>query len=275
MVEFVSFEVTTRIGCPVHCIKYCPQEVLVKQYQGEKNLSLANFKKFISTVPTDVAIGFCGFVEPFVNRECPDMMLYAHDKGHEIVVATTLVGLTPKDADRILHIPFKIFTLHLPDAYGNANIRTTPEYLETLGKVLTRVENIGFMNMGKGFATNNNENIHRGLVAPIRKGRIFCPYHDKSNLQAMPNGDVYFCCITRGIEGKVGSMWNNTYDELASPEMFNVYSEELQKNPNSICHKCKFAYPYWWRHLERFKTKHFGDKENLADIAVRKIKSVI
>ena len=168
--QISSFEITTQIGCPVRCTKYCPQELIISQYIGERHLTLETFKRFISTVPMEVNIHFAGFCEPFVNQECTDMILWAHGQGHKVVVASTLVGLTPDDANRIVRIPFDRFILHLPDAYKNAHIQTTPEYLTTLGIILSNVVNISYMNMGADFVSNNRENVARGTAEEKHRG---------------------------------------------------------------------------------------------------------
>jgi hypothetical protein len=263
--ENTSLEITTQIGCSVNCLKYCPQELITSRYKGERHLSLEAFKQFINDVPPEVIIRFCGFAEPFLNQECPDMIIWAHNKGHEIIIYSTLVGLTPVDADRILYIPFKEFVLHLPDAEGNAHIPITQDYLTVLGKVLTSVHNISFMNMGPALITNNCENMARGLVTKRKSGRVYCSFHNTINYSALPNGDVFFCCVTRGLSEKIGSLYENTHTELASPEMFAAESYRMQTDPNSLCHICTFAYPYWFTYLERAKSFLLGDEIKIKD----------
>ena len=207
-------------------------------------------------VPKTTIIRFVGYSEPFVNQECCDMILWTHEQGYRIGIFSTLVGLTPKDADRILHIPFTEFILHLPDAEGNAHIHITPKYLAVLGKVLKRVHNLTFMHMAADFVTNNRENAARGL-AKRKEGRVHCWLMDTSNYQIRPNGDVLFCCYTT-MTGKVGSLYENTY-----PEIIAKYKEHgywMQTDPESLCHYCDHSYPHWQSHFKKAKAKLFGDK---------------
>jgi len=74
-----SFEITSQIGCSVQCLKYCPQELIIFRYKGQRHLSLDVFKQFISTVPSSVQITFAGFVEPFVAIDALDGNCYKGD----------------------------------------------------------------------------------------------------------------------------------------------------------------------------------------------------
>jgi hypothetical protein len=273
MVQQSTFDITTQIGCSVNCLKYCPQEIIISRYKGERHLSLDAFKQFISTVPKNTIIEFSGFAEPFLNQECPDMILWAHKKGHEIIIYSTLVGLTPSEADRILHIPFKEFVLHLPDAEGNANIPNTVRYRTVLGEVLTRVHNISFMNMGYGFTTVHCEDMARGINLKRRTGRVYCPFfmNGATNYQVLPNGDVFFCCMTRGLAGKVGSLYENTYEELIESQRYEKQVMELQTDPMSICHICSRVHPYWFSRIEKIKSYLFGDEDRLITILMKRL----
>jgi hypothetical protein len=225
------------------------------------------FVYYLHTVPKTTTVRFTGVSEPFLNPECPDMILWAHEHNYKIVLYTTLVGLTPENADHILHIPFDKLVLHLPDALGNAKIPVTKDYLETLGKILTGVKNIEFMNMGPSFRTNNNENMARGITRKRKTGRVGCDYLDEPAYQVLPNGEVFFCCMTRGVSGYVGSLKENTYWELANPEAFGKISYRMQTDPDSLCHQCDFSYPAWIGCLKRGKSRLFGDEKTVWDLA--------
>lgn len=239
-----TFEVTTQIGCKMNCIKYCPQEVIVSKYYGKKVLTLESFKAMISTVPTDIIICFAGVSEPFGNPDCTDMILHAHAKGHKIHLFTTLVGLKHSDWNRIRHIPFELVFLHLPDAEGNARILITDEYLQILGDVLTTVVKIELMNMCGSFSTNHNEDMARGNPLPVKKGKMFCIKNTTpDNLYMMPNGNVYLCCMTRGLEGYIGSMHTMNYDQIV--KRFHEVAKEYRDKPDSLCHICVAGNPRW------------------------------
>jgi hypothetical protein len=273
MIPTSSFEITTQIGCSVQCKKYCPQELIVSRYKGERHLSLETFKKFISTVPTDVNIHFAGFCEPFLNPECPDMILWAHEKGHKIVIASTLVGLKSGDADRIMGIPFDRFILHLPDIYGNARIPITPEYLDVLGKILSNVSNISYMNMGADFVSNNRENVARGCATKRHTGRISCHLLNRAstNYQIVPNGDVFLCCMTATLSGRIGSIYKNTYEELKDPKQFSEMVLKLETDPESICHMCSWSYPRWHNGIKKVVFRLLGDKKAIIKLVQKYI----
>lgn len=251
MIEGELFEITAQIGCPVNCKKYCPQEVITKKYAGEKILSLWAFKNLIKTVPSSVPINFSGVCEPFINPQVVDMVLYVHKRGHPIIVFSTLVGLSPVGADRISSVPFQEFVLHLPDANKNAHIPLTRDYFLSLKMILSNVKNISFMNMREPFVSNNAEKIARGEQCHTYRGRVICFRHEIPNLNMMPNGDVYFCCICRGLTEKIGSLYENAYQELV--DKMKPMSLRMQTDKNSICHKCGYAIPYWryqWRKIK-------------------------
>jgi len=250
-----SLEITTTIGCAVRCVKYCPQELITSKYRGVPPLTLSLFRDLIKTVPKDVIIHFGGFCEPFGNKECADMIKYAHDQGYTVQISSTLVGLKPADADRITKLPINLFLLHLPDAQGRAKIPMTEEYFETFRFVLSRVQNIRFMNMGGFFETNHCEDIARGVSLKRKRGRVMCEMLESPALVMGPNGDVFFCCITRGLSEKVGSLRTETYADLLL--RFPRQSARMQRDPASICHVCEASFPYWYYKLNAVKDKVF------------------
>ena len=93
-------EITTHIGCPLNCTD-CPQALLKSKYRGRKTMTLVDYKKAIDKVPTDVRIDFSGMCEPFVNKHCTEMIIYAAEKGHPLALYTTLQGATLKDWEQV------------------------------------------------------------------------------------------------------------------------------------------------------------------------------
>lgn len=252
-----SLAFTTQIGCKVNCIRYCPQELVVAKHKGMKPLTLEAFKQLITTVPPDITLHFAGFSEPFLNPECIDMIEWAHKKGHEIKIYSTLVGMTPEVAERVTHIPITHFELHLPDTHDAAHIEITEEYLKCLGIILGGIHNLKFMNMGYEFVTNGSDLTARGMIAR-RKGRVYCANMESPCYDMLPDGGVYFCCITRGLEMKIGSLYESTYQELIAN--FPEESVRLQKDVQSLCHVCCFAYPYWMHQVFKMKDKYLGSR---------------
>lgn len=146
------FEITTIIpdnGCVVNCV-FCPQGILKNVYTGENLLSFNNFKIALEKIPKEISLSFAGFSEPWLNKDCTNMLLYAHDKGYNMSVFTTGVGMTIEDIDRIKHIPFSYrstyfmnenerylvgdggFILHIPDNERYAKHPIVENYIKVL-----------------------------------------------------------------------------------------------------------------------------------------------
>lgn len=211
MVE--QLEITTRIGCSVNCIKYCPQEILVSKYNGSRMMSLDSFKKFIETVPRDIMICFAGFCEPFLNPETADMILHAHEKGHKIQLFTTLTGFTESDLVKLRDIPFDSVVIHLPDQKGYAHIPITKEYQRLLPMVLTAL-NCDVMTMGGSFCTNHREDMARGNPACNKSFPVMCDKLKERQHVVLPNGDVVFCCCDYSMNAVMGNLFDQKYSEL-------------------------------------------------------------
>lgn len=237
------------VGCRVNCIRYCPQEVIAAKYRGERVLSLGKFKEYITTIPKEIPIIFSGVADPFMNPECTDMILHAHRKGHRVLVFSTLTGMSINDAQRLAAVPVERFVLHLPDAEGNAHINVNRDYLTVLGYILTHIHNLEFMNMGAKFVSNKNEERIRGLPQEQKRGPVMCWRLNEPNYFMMPNGDVFLCCMTRGLEEKIGSITEYTYPELAAK--FKQKSLEMRTDPTSICHSCTGSLPWYiWQAIK-------------------------
>lgn len=151
-VSWPSLEITTNLpkkGCVNDCV-FCPQRVINNKYKGKASLTLDEFKTAISSVPKEVAIIFSGFSEPYTNKECTNMILYAHEKGHKLALFTTGIGMSVEDFEKIKHVPFSIgaedaklsskgepmlnggFTLHLPDNENYAKHPISQKYIQLL-----------------------------------------------------------------------------------------------------------------------------------------------
>jgi MoaA/NifB/PqqE/SkfB family radical SAM enzyme len=249
----MTVEFTTRIGCPVACLKYCPQEVIAKNYQGEKNLSLEKFKKYLEGIPKDQTIIFSGLSEPFTNPECVDMIEHTYKNGYKVWMFSTLVGLSPKDAERVAKIPFDRFCLHLPDADMTSRIPLTPEYAASLMQILGGVRNIEFMNMGGLFHSNHTDEFVRRKQFQKKVGGIWCDRLDYPQYNVLPNGDVYFCCILnrfafprRQASAVIGNLNETTISNLMI--RFTEFVKELQ-HPDSPCRTCPTSETWWKKKL--------------------------
>lgn len=266
--NFPTLEFTTIIpekGCVVDCV-FCPQRTLVNAYKGERRLTLNNFKKVIDKLPKEIRVTFAGFTEPWLNSDCTDMVLYAHEKGHPVSVFTTLVGVSVDDLKRIKHIPFAGgpnggFTVHLPDKEGRAKHPINKKYLDTieyLNTIKDEINNFTVMSMG----TVSDEISHVFPEAPnyamwSRAGnligeRILKPELEDQNFLSinhgdkdmtcgcderlyhnimLPNGDVSLCCMDYGLVEITGNLFTQEYND-AIPNPYSTYD---------ICKLCENA----------------------------------
>ena len=262
-----TLEITTVIpekGCVVDCV-FCPQRTLEKVYTGTRSLSLDMFKTLIDKVPTDVRITFAGFTEPWMNRYCTDMLLYANEQGHPISVFTTGVGLTIDDLERIVDVPYAGnpnggFILHLPDSELLARHPITPGYIKTLQWLKDnqhRIQNFSTMSMGLVHPSVSHlfdwaptyqmwsrgaNLIRESMEKPeliTYKDRWKSIYHSDKNRTCgcvehlyhnvlLPNGDVSLCCMDYGLDHILGNLNTQTY-------------EDIIPNENSCYNLCNFC----------------------------------
>ena len=249
-----TLEITTIIpekGCIVDCV-FCPQRVLENVYKGARTLTLDNFKFLIDKVPKDVRITFAGFTEPWMNKNCTDMVIYAHEQGHPVSVFTTGVGVSPEDMDRLVDIPYYGqpnggFTLHLPDKELLARHPLTPGYMKTLEWFQFnnhRIKNFSTMCMGEevhpditpyfywaptykmwGRAGNLlRESILKPRLINL-KNKWDSVYHEDRNRTCgcvehlyhnvlLPNGDVSLCCMDYGLDHILGNLYEKSYEKI-------------------------------------------------------------
>jgi organic radical activating enzyme len=225
-----NLEVTTQIGCPIYCRKYCPQETLIQNYHSPiKTLSLTTFQNALETVPENVWIVFSGFAEPFANPDCLRMIEYASERGYGVALNTTLYGASKKDVARLLKIPFGAFLLHLPD--GDAmRIQVSQEYMENVFAVLQGMDIAVPVLMNHWFRTNHREDIARGVQSRERKVG-FCFKHRAPQFVMLPSGDVQICCIDFALENKVGNLLEESYSAIKARYLSHVRGY-------SLCRKC-------------------------------------
>jgi len=263
-----TLEFTTIIpekGCVVDCV-FCPQRTLIQTYKGERRLSLDNFKRAVDKLPKQIRVTFAGFTEPWLNSDCTDMLLYAHEKGHPISVFTTLVGVSIEDIERIKHIPFAGnpnggFVVHLPDQERRAKHPLTKKFISTVehvAKVKHEIQNFTVMTMGTvheavrhAFPTaptyamwsRAGNLIGERLLKPELKEQdfLYINHGDKQmtcgcderlyhNIM-LPNGDVSLCCMDYGLEEITGNLFESDYNDVI-PDPYEVFK---------LCRQCENA----------------------------------
>lgn len=268
-----TMEITPKIGCVVNC-RYCPQRNFIDAYYKDNtkrnsNMTLEQFKICLNKLPKDTLIEFAGFVEPFLNKESIDMMYYANEKGYDMTLFTTLVGLNKNDLERIIRLPFKQVVLHTADKDGFANIPVTKEYLELL-KIITNThkkdgsmfvdeancqskphEKVLEITKGKfkiycemSDRAGNLDNKDNNLTMADVHGKLYCTRSVNINHNVLlPDGTVVLCCNDFGMKHVLGNLLTQSYENIINGQAINEIKKamNLECNIDIICRKCMFA----------------------------------
>ena len=279
-----KLEITTVIGCKVGC-SYCPQSILVKNYKsrgGLKILKLEDFVCCIDKLESNVDINFTGYSEPWLNPECTEMVLYAHEKGHRLGVSTTLEGMTFEDIEKIKHIPFEFFWVHLPSKESYMNLKVDDEYLEKLRSLIQTEIKSQFHYHGKAVhpkleqleknikeivlfdramnVTNKNDDLPENMQKSfVKKGKIACDRIYQNVL--LPNGDITLCCMDYGNKHVLGNLINDSVKEIEKSEESKLIKDGLLIESHDIlCRTCHEGYnldfraKFYNKYLPRFKS---------------------
>ncbi len=272
-----TLEVTTMIGCPVLCT-FCPQENLREQMKGkEKYLTLDNFKTILSKIPKHVRIDFSGTSEPWANPECTSILLHTLKSGYDVVIYTTLYGLSTEEASNVIKIikeyrlQIKDFVIHLQDQNSNMRgmklddewIMVLNQFLEfyeekVLGKMsfmtmdesgivhpkLKPIQSIvgEFMGIARAGSLDLSQiNGQKVIIIKDKKGIINCDwtdYYDQNVL--LPNGDVLICCMDYNMKHKIGNLINMSYYDLfKSNEFLNLINKNIDPNSSANSSICR------------------------------------
>lgn len=205
-------EVTTIIGCPGNCLKYCPQEVFLKRY-GKKRLrflTLDDWHKVLHNIPPDLGIRFGDFSEPLLHPEFVQIAKMAIDHGHKLNLFTALICSNNKQIDELLSLDFKLdkgIVLHFPDGKV-LKAPKDPDYPFKLAKIITNpnFSKVDAMRMDNNFVTSKREDILRGTAKPT--GGVAC----RANIfrlfkpSMLPDGIVYPCCMDMGLLYPMGNL---------------------------------------------------------------------
>ena len=262
-----NLEITTVIGCRIAC-SYCPQKTLVGQYANrtspDKSMSVETFKECLDKVPLDVDIIFAGMAEPWLNKNCTDMVLYAHQKGHRVAVYTTTFGMTLGDVQRLSKVPFYEFCIHLVDEEGRMNLNPRfPGFLEVLRLCANLIPNVGFALHGRlhplvraalmrDVPDGSAALISRAGNLPDRAiakktGKLMCsacgPKIDHNVL--LPNGDVALCCMVYDLKHVLGNLKTRTYESLFTGKEYSRVMRGLagDESIDIACRNCEMSVP--------------------------------
>jgi len=276
MLDIVYFrpivEITSRVGCSMRC-RYCPQDLFIKKYKSVERpmtMSFDTFKTCIDKLPKEAIIDFAGFAEPFLNPHIIDMMEYAYDKGRDLRLYTTLTGLSLKELERVLNIPFLSVVLHLPDKKHCANIPITDEYFKMLDICISTTKEDGqpFVDHANAQCEPPPEILERidGRVrvtwdvidwagnidtpevrtSEEKNGSLLCAMSANQNHNILlPDGSLLLCCMDWGMNYVLGNLLTDSYENIMKGRTISrvrVAMEEENARPgNFLCKKCTSA----------------------------------
>lgn len=237
------------------------------------------FKICIDKLPYGAWVDFSAFVEPFLNEHCADMILYAHRKNHPVRIFTTLTGMRKEDINKIKHIDFIRFSLHLPDNYGLMKVNVNENYCEVFNHLLNHWQGGDAMCFGPlhaklanlvqehrlkvkvrelnnnylGTRANNVKNTKYVQLEtyPRKKGRLYCkpilqknggPYGRFNHNVLLPNGDAVLCCSDYGLSHKLGNLLIDDYENLFLSDEYKKIMRGLEdESIDILCRTCEHA----------------------------------
>lgn len=261
-------EITTVIGCKVAC-KYCPQKNFVNAYQKRSNIysmTLDVFKKCVDKIPITQEIRFSGMSEPWLNRQCLDMLLYAYKRGYRVSVFTTLVGMSVSDVEMIESVPFTKFIVHLPCEERSEDLTIDDGYLEVLERLHKSKINAYFHTRSAEAhprvkeVLGNKKIEQRGLdnragnlqlkdvcITPRKRGRIRCRWRGNLRIKTsdfmvlLPDGEVLFCCQDFGLRHVLGDLLFSDYESLFGEELLFIEKGMQDDSLDILCRYCILA----------------------------------
>jgi hypothetical protein len=271
-----TLELTTVASCTVRCT-YCPQDALKAAYRPNSphRLALSDLRIVLDKLPPHVRVDFSGFVEPWLNPDCTEMLREVLARGFSVGVYTTLQGM--KDPDEVVGLltrhaaQIEVVCLHLPDRSGNmTGHKDDGEWRAALARflafrdreILPRFELMTMERDGLVAATipvgrltqfvgvDRAGSLDREAVGsqPLEKlvehldpvGCSFTPFYDQNVL--LPNGDVVLCCQDYGLRHKLGNLLlRDTWEGLDRGKMLDA---NLRPNTRTICKECTRAVRY-------------------------------
>lgn len=222
-------------------------------------MNLGDFRTCIDKLPTESVVCFAGMGEPWLNPDCTEMLLYAHNRGHKVTVLTTLAGMQLSDLKLLETIPFGSFQVHLPADPPQENIPTNDQYFRILDKLSKSNINATFHCHGKQthpavksiLNTNDKTFEYRALYQRSgnikipgrfnkarKRGAIKCIRHQKNNV-LLPNGDVLLCSNDYAMKHILGNLITSSYESLFSGSEFEkVANGMMDESSDIICRYC-------------------------------------
>lgn len=183
------------------------------------------------------------------------MILYAHEKGHSLMLYTTLQGATEEDYEKLKDISYNVCTIHLPDCENRSTFKITNEYLELLGKwechnyschgkLDERV--LPYLKPHKNYITYMHDragNLETGQHFYIPSHQSIRCYKTDTNLDEnvlLPDGTVIMCCMDYGMTGILGNLFSQSYEEISDSKTKWEIRNKME-SADCICKHCVYG----------------------------------
>lgn len=221
-----TLEITTQIGCKNNCY-YCPQNKIVKNYKSEtKKLSFLAFIKYLKKIPIDTKLHFSGFSESFLNESTIYMVEYAFNKGYDIGIYTTTIGMTTETIYRLSKIKIDPFIIHVPDIFQKIDFK---EWLNNVKKMDEYEIDFSFITVGyekkpdnidEYLSKTNREIEHQEIIS--RAGNYYDVESKKHDVNCnrkvqnvlLPDGRIVMCCMDYSLDYIIGDLNKQYYHQI-------------------------------------------------------------
>ncbi|MGY4403578.1 SPASM domain-containing protein [Bradyrhizobium sp. USDA 3315] len=223
------------------------------------------FKQCLARVPTAVDIHFSGYSEPWLNRDCTEMVELAHARGHDIRIYTTLVGMNEADLRRLQALPFKAFVVHVFDGGAQMNSRFVgKQYLDLFRQLVgAKIPSIQYLAVGgvhptlielipaealvrMGSLISRAGSVNADIAKPRAPvtGPLACAERRQHRNVLLPNGDVTLCCTDFERRHVLGNLLRNSYEDLFEGHVFRQIVNRMNgKSGFLLCRMCEHARP--------------------------------
>lgn len=264
--DFYKIEVTPIINCQNGC-KYCAKDKSLSHYNSTKSeMTLDDFKRYISNVPKPTHIFFAGHGDSMKAVDMPDIVKYLHEDGDRTTyIFTTLHQVSKASIRKTFSIPNLFVRFHFPDANGYTNIKLTQELVKNyeLAIRLLKLNNSRFSiccwgdipSELKHLCTNDvlvetdlrqlgdfAGNINMEWFTPtnyvnskVKCERQFCPH-------LVPDGRLCLCMEDWSFQHVIGDLNTQTYLDIFNGDRYSeILRAREECGSNILCKHCSDA----------------------------------
>ncbi len=268
---FRRVEFTTRLGCSVGCT-FCPQKKLMEATRGEERiLKHETVAEILENLKGSHVreVHFSGFSEPFLNPDCGDFIMMAHEAGFEVVVFSVLKGLTREVLEKIKDVPIKRFHVSVqPPGLGTRPGLDDDYFWDQVDMLLSvkhrftlrfgcvdsdytekEREELERKSRSRGIRIIDGEKLNRAGNLPEGRSKqqsvdtkVICTRN--IGFVILPGGDCVWCSMDYGTLHRVGNLRNISYNQmLCSPPVQNMLKrmEESGNREKLLCLQCESA----------------------------------